>query len=112
MGIIKNIGTGIYWDELCEDPVSSIDWGIIEPGLQKNLTIYVRNEGNVPIFIFLDTVNWEPQNASEYMQLSWDYLGEQIQPNDNIKVILSLNVSVNIYELEYFNFDIVINGMD
>lgn len=49
--------------------------GIIEPGVPANATIYVRNEGNVPVNVSLEAVNWSPVNASSNMELDWDCTG-------------------------------------
>ena len=35
-GLVKTIGVGVYWDSNCSQAVHSIDWGMVEPGSQKN----------------------------------------------------------------------------
>jgi hypothetical protein len=60
-GTVRTRGVEVYWDEVCSNPVSSVDWGIVDPGSQENVTLYVRNEGNAPVVISLDTVNWDSE---------------------------------------------------
>jgi len=108
-GIVKTLGVGIYWDEVCSLPVSSLDWGIVEPNAQKNITFFVRNEGNVPGIISLSAVNWDPPSASSYMTLSWNYLGKILEPGEVILVTLTLFISPDIQGVITFNFETVIS---
>jgi hypothetical protein len=71
-GNLKAIGVGVCWDSSCTSAVSSIDWGALEPGVTKNFTIYVRNEGNVQVMLSMTTSNWNPASASSYITLSWN----------------------------------------
>jgi hypothetical protein len=107
-GVVKTLGVGVYWDEECVNAVSQIDWGIIEPGLSMNVAVYIRNEGNVPTYISLNTTNWDPPCTSEFMTLSWDYSGQALQPNEAIKITLILLVSNTLQDITNFDLDIVI----
>jgi hypothetical protein len=110
--VISTEGIGVYWDSECIDPVASIDWGMIEPGAIKNVTVYVRNEGNTTATISLSTENWNPANASNYMNLTWDYTGQVIDVGEVVQVTLSLSVSNTIEGITNFSFDIVIVRSD
>ncbi|MGQ9679903.1 MAG: hypothetical protein ACUVV4_03960, partial [Candidatus Bathyarchaeia archaeon] len=81
-GTVKAVGVGVFWDINCTSPVSFIDWGMVEPGSINNVTIYVRNEGNVASSISLATENWNPSSASDYLALSWNYDGQQLNPQE------------------------------
>jgi hypothetical protein len=107
-GTVRTLGVGVYWDEICSNSVSYIDWGIVDPGSQENVAVYVRNEGNVPASILLDTVDWDPPKASSYITLSWDYSGQLVEPDDSIRVTLTLLISPSIQNVASFDFDIVI----
>lgn len=102
-------GIGVYWDSSCSENVTSLDWGVAEPGLTRNETIYIRNEGNAPTILYLDTKSWKPQEASNYITLSWDYNEKAIEPDQVVQVTLTLSISPNIEEITYFEFDIVIS---
>jgi hypothetical protein len=110
VGTVKALGVGVYWDSGCSQSVSVIDWGSVEPGAVKNVTIYVRNEGNTPATLSLQTSNWNPANATDYISLSWNYNGQTIDLNQVIGVTLSLSISSNIEGITTFSFDIVIVG--
>ena len=109
-GSVKAIGVRVYWDSSCTNEVSSIDWGVIEPGSYTNVTVYVKNTGNSDATLTLSTENWSPSNASNYMTLTWNYDGQSIEPNDVIQVELTLAVASNITGITDFSFDIVIIG--
>jgi len=110
VGTVKALGVGVYWDSGCSQTVSSIDWGLAEPGAVKNVTVYIRNEGNAPITLSLQTANWNPANAADYISLSWNYGGQTIGANQVVAVTLSLSISSNIQGITTFSFDIVIVG--
>jgi len=109
-GEIKTIGVVAYKDSSCITPISGVDWGIIMPGGAITNTLYVRNEGNSDLTLSLDTTNWNPTNARDYMTLSWNYMGQTIGPNQVVQITLTLAVSQNINGIESFNFDIIILG--
>ncbi len=111
-GTVKGIGVGVFWDSGCTNRVSSIDWGFLEPGSSKNISVYIKNEGNAPVTLSLNTTNWNPTSIQEenYMILSWDYVNQTISPNGAIPVTLTLDVSFSIQNVTDFSFDIIITG--
>jgi hypothetical protein len=110
VGTVKALGVGVYWDSGCSQTVSSIDWGLAEPGAVKNVTVYARNEGNAPITLSVQTANWNPANATNYISLSWNYGGQAIGANQVVAVTLSLSISSSIQGITTFSFDIVVVG--
>jgi len=110
---------GIYWDSNGTNATSSIDWGSVEPSLTKNVTVYIANEGNGKVNLFLNTTNWQPTNISRYMNLTWNYNGAAINPDEIIQVTLTLSASSSpdfisyliTYDVKQFSFDIVINAV-
>lgn len=107
-GSVKTIGVGVYWDQALTNPVSSINWGNIEPGSNVNKTVYIRNEGNAPATLSMTTSNWVPASASSYMTLSWNYGGQTLAVNEVRQVILTLAVSSSVTGVTSFSFDITI----
>ncbi len=110
MGTVKTMGVGVYWDSDCNNQVTSIDWGTVDPGSTKDVTAYIRNEGNAPETLSLETKNWDPPDASSYMSLSWGYGGQVIDVGEVVQVALSLSVSDTIEGITNFSFDIVVIG--
>jgi hypothetical protein len=71
-GNVNSIGVGVYWEDTCVNNVSTIDWGLIEPGASENVTVYILNKGTVPMTLNMTTDQWVPSAASAYMTLSWN----------------------------------------
>jgi len=61
---------------------------MVEPDSMNNVTVYVKNEGNMASSISLATENWNPLNASDY---------------------LALIVSSSAHGIESFSFNIIIS---
>lgn len=110
VGTVKAIGVGIYWDIGCSNRVTSVDWGMAEPGITKNVTFYIRNEGNTPITLSINTTNWNPPNASNFITLQWDYDDQPIQPNQTLQIQLMLAISPDIEGITSYGFDIILNA--
>lgn len=109
-GTITAVGVGVYQDSGCTKALSSIDWGMLEPGSSNDKTCYIRNEGNSISTLSMSTSNWSPSTASNYMTLSWNYGGQSINPNAVIQVMFTLTVSATINGITSFSFDITIVG--
>jgi len=101
-------GVGVYKDWTCNTAVSFLDWGTLEPGSARNITVYIRNEGNHVATLFMAADNWNPTNASSYMSLSWNYDGKMFSPMDAVEVTLTLSVSPTVENIADFSFDIII----
>ena len=109
-GAVKTFGVGVYWDSGCSFPVSSLDWGLVDPGASSNITFCIRNEGNYPVTLFLGAENWSPPSASDYLTLTWDYVGQTINPSKAVQVTLSLWASPDMGTLVDFYFDVILGG--
>lgn len=81
---------------------------MIDSGSVRNESVYISNEGSMEASLYLETTNWDPPEASDYISLSWDYSGRMIKPDEIIQVTFSLSVSSDITGITDFNFDIVI----
>ena len=109
-GRIKALGVSIYSDSACTQALSSIDWGTADPGVTVNKAIYVKNEGNVPMTLSLQTANWSPSNVQNYLTLKWNYSGQTLDASQVVAITLSLSVSSSIQGITSYSFDIVISG--
>jgi len=110
VGLVKGIGVGIYWDATGTNRTSSINWGLLEPGSNKTVTVYVRNEGNAAATLSKATENWNPSTASSYMTLNWNYAGQTLSVNQVLQIKLTLVVSSTISGITNFSFDITITA--
>ena len=115
-GSVKSVGVGVYWDYSCTNPVSSLDWGALEAGDTKDHTVYLRNEGNVPITLSMTAENWEPSSAPTYMTLQWTRQNYVLPAGSRVSAKLTLSISQNINDanpsITSFGFDVVIEGTE
>jgi hypothetical protein len=126
---MRLIGTGgrlstppdiaIYEDVGCTISLSYIDWGSLQPGMARNVTMYIRNEGSGGTSLSLSTTSWQPANISWYMNLTWSYGGRALLPHEVVEATLTLWSSSSpeftdyliAYDVRDFSFDVVINAM-
>ena len=90
--------------------MTEIDWGTLLPGDAAKRPVYIRNEGDVPVTLFLSTEAWNPPEAEQYMALSWNYTGAKIAVGNGIDVELQLRIFSNCTGITSFSFDIVITA--
>lgn len=110
-GLVKGIGVGIYWNSACTNKTTSINWGLLEPGSNKTVTVYIRNEGNAAAALSLTTQNWNPTNTSTYITLNWNYAGQTLSVGQILQVKLTLVISPNITGIANFSFDTIISAI-
>ena len=105
-------GVGVYEDSDCSDIVEEIPWGTLYPGSVKNKEVYIRNNKTDPMYLILNTTKWDPLNASDFLELTWNYTMTVLAPEDVIAVKLTLSVSPDIKGISSFSFDILVAGSD
>ena len=107
-GSMSGVGAGIYWDQVCANRTLSLDWGPVEPGSSSTMRVYVRNEDDSAVSLWMTTSNWTPQIASEYMTLIWTYSGRILSTNEVVPIDLILTVCPNASGITDFSLDVII----
>lgn len=103
-------GLGVYSNQQGTQTLNSIAWGSLEPGQSTTKLVYIKNEGNVPLTISLNTGTWSSTEAQNYLTLTWNYDGQPINPGEIKQVALTLNVDANTWGITDFSFNIIIVG--
>lgn len=101
-------GIGIYLNSQATAPLTSLNWGTLEPGQNQNITMYVKNEGNTPITLTLQISNWNPTSAQNYLTVTWTYNGQTINQDQTRQITLTLEVDPNTTGITNFSFEITI----
>jgi len=109
---MSGVGSGIYWDQACANRTLSLDWGLVEPGSSSTMRVYVRNEDDSAVSLWMATSNWTPQIASEYMTLIWTYSGRILSTNEVVPIDLILTVCPNASGITDFSLDVIITTTD
>jgi hypothetical protein len=81
-------------------------------GTTKNITIYVRNEGNTKFTLQESLLNWKPSTVAAYITVSWDYKNQTLAPGSTTKIALTLAVSQNAQTAGNFTFDHIITATE
>jgi len=108
IGTIKTVGTATYWDPNGENQLTEINWGVIELNSSKDFTIYVKSTSNFRTFLNVYASDWSPVGISEYVALSWNYSGVQLDSGEIIPVKFTLTTS---YSDEFINY-LIANSVD
>lgn len=109
---IQTVGLATYSDAACTNPASSIPWGTLAPGSSREYILYIKNEGTTSLNLFLETENWNPTNAANYITLNWNYNGQAVAQNQVVQVKLTLTVSQSISGVDSFSFNVILSGTD
>jgi len=107
---VKVVGVGIYKDLNFTVSVTEIDWGILEPGENRNVSAYILNESNVPLNLSMTTLDWQPVNASDYMTLSWNQEATVLQVGGYVDATFTLTLSDATPAFRNFSFVIIVIG--
>lgn len=105
-----SVQLGVYSDSGCTTALSSVSWGTLDPGATATATIYLKNEGNVPVTLSISASNWNPASASSYFTLTWNRAGYVLAVGASVQAVLSLAVSSSITGITTFSFDITITA--
>jgi hypothetical protein len=127
IGTIYTMGVEAYWDQDLTNRTTQIEWGTLYPDTTTNITIYLHSISNIPTTLTIKTENWtytnsadtnvaEPPNRQSYMDLTWNYNNQTLNPDETIETTLTVTVTDDPTFLEYliqnnittFNFDITI----
>jgi len=114
VSVAESVGFGksidVYWDDRCMNLVESIDWGMLLPGETKNVTIYVRNEGESETVLALNVYDWNPVDASNYLTVEWNNTGDTVEPGQIVAVALILTVDSEVNGITDFSVTIEVNS--
>ena len=76
---------------------------------QRQCTLWVKNNGTVPIILSLSAGDWIPLIAQQYITFSWNYVpGTEIQRDTALEVAVTISVNQCIVNVEDFTNNIYI----
>jgi hypothetical protein len=109
-GTVNAIGVGVYSNANCTTVLSSVNWETLNPGDTPTQTIYVLNNGTMPVTLTMTYGSWSPSSAGSYITLTWNQQNTQLAAGAIATAVLTLNVSSTISGVTSFSFDITITG--
>lgn len=103
---------GVYRDFGCTNKVYAINWSAITAGQNKEISVYVRNEGSYSVILFVTAADWNPTVTPSYLKFS-SYGGSgEVKVGEVVRVTLVLLVSINVQGIDNFSFNIVFEGKE
>jgi len=109
-GSVKAVGVGVYWDSACTNQTSSFGWGVVAPSSTASVTLYVKNNGTVPVTLTASFGNWNPASAASYLTPGWNCTNYVLGNGLVVAAVLTLAVSQSITGVTNFSFDITLTG--
>ena len=110
VGTIKTIGVETYWDQNGENKIEALTWDELK--IEKDelneitmepisTTVYVKSVSNFRVTMNIFLTDWSPAEISDYLTVSWDYEGEEMDPGDIIPVTLTLSAQSSDAFIDY-----------
>jgi len=96
-----------YSDPAATVKVTTVDWGVLNPGSTGHAKLYLKNTGNIAETVILSAGNYKPPETKGIMSLSWDSEGIRIEPGQVVETNLTLDVSGSVTGISTFSFDLI-----
>jgi hypothetical protein len=110
-GTIRTIGFSIYQDSALTKPLTSIDWGTVDPGSQYGVVAWLFNTNSTAITINLTVTDWNPPGAQAYLTPEWNISASTIiQPQAIQPCMFKLTISPQVQGITNFSFALVLNA--
>ena len=109
-GTITTVNVDAYTDAACTIPCTSLNAGNIAPGSTVTQTIYIKNNGTVPVTLTMAVSNWNPTTASSYLTLSWNRQNYVLNAGLSVQANLTLTAAPSTGSLTTFSCTVTITG--
>lgn len=107
-GTIQTNNLGIYTDPNCTNNCTTLNFGELKPGQVTNQTIYLKNMQNTSITLSMNTSQWNPAEARNWLVLSWNREGSIINSKEVISATFRLDVDASVEGFSNFNFNVAV----
>lgn len=103
----NGLSIGIYWFENGTNPVTHIEWGTVNVGTE-NVTVYVKNNGTTPFYVYTVQENWFPRNLYGRLNLYTIPKTQQVNASQikNMTIVLSL-AQIDVTDVNFTGYTIV-----
>lgn len=110
MAAMVTVDLEVYWDITATMRCERIDWGTLNPGEEKTITVFVKNTGGDAITGSFEVSGWDPPETGAYITLTWDFAATPLQPGRIRETHFTLTVSPDITGITNFYFTITVTG--
>lgn len=118
---VGNVDIEVYSDSFGNYLITEVDWGNLIPGDIVEQDVYVRNTGGDDVIVTISTQDWNftsvegqtvPSNPEDYFDVTWSFSTLPLGVNRQRLATITLTLSSSVYDIDYFEFDIVITGTE
>lgn len=109
-GTIQALNVGVFQDSACTQPLSTLNWGTLEPGASASKTVYVKNTGNAVLTLNMTVTSWNPSAAASYITLTWNRQSYVLAAGTSVSALLTLSVSATVNGFTSFTCITIIAG--
>ena len=109
-GTITTVNVEAYTDSACTIPCTALSVGNVVPGSTATQTIYIKNNGTVPVTLTMTVSNWNPTTASSYLGLSWNRQNHALSAGNSVQATLTLTATASTGSLTDFSCTVTITG--
>lgn len=118
VGQIKTVKITAYWDTNMVNQVTVIDWGMMEQGESKSISLFIVSKSNVEISLnmTITSESWIPTHAGDWITVTWNAEGVLVGPKGSTWVTITVHISENIADaspaIENFEFESILVGTE
>ena len=107
-GTIQTNNLGIYSNPDCTNNCTTLNFGALKPGQVTTQTIYLKNMENTSIILSMNTSQWNPAEARNWLVLSWNREGITLNSKEVISATFTLDVDASVKGFSNFTFNVAV----
>ena len=108
--ISDTAGIQIYGDYALTKEIKAVNWGELHPNNRAEVTLWIKNNGTVPVRLTMFADSWNPSNAENYLTITWTYNDSLLNPSSYMAIDMILDVSPNVTGITDFSCIVHITG--
>ena len=121
LGTISLIGVEAYGGDINSTNGNlTLNLGEIMLGTPKNVSFILRSKSNMLTTLNISLNNWVPKELQSYMNVTWNYSGEEIAPNEETPIIIDITPEASTEFVDYiitndvknFSFNLTIQAVE
>jgi hypothetical protein len=109
-GSIHTVGIAAYWTNDTNDPATALTWPILYPDSNASVTLWMLNNGTVPVQLSFTNDSWNPPEPAQYLNTTWSADGQILAVGQWLETTYTLTVSPACQNITSYSFDITFIG--
>jgi len=110
VGTFQTIGIGAYCSNDASDPVTNFSWPTMFPNSNASVTLWMFNNGTVPVQLSYANDSWNPPECAFYMNTTWTGDNQTLAAGQWLQTDYTLTVSADCQNITSFSFKTTFTG--